>query len=201
MLPHVLPSVHGCPDALAIDHLVKAARVFCARTLVWNYSCRPILSAQDVADYTLQIADDEEVVRVLLCTVDGREYAIPTGVRGRQDSRLGNMAINGEQCVLRGTQDFTLIPTPTTDDLPIVLDVAVKPKLTSTRWPEDMDDHVSDIVHGALWTLCSLPNATWANQPYATAQREQFERRVAVVAAKVQRGFGRSSQPSRVTFF
>ena len=28
MLSHILPSVVGCPDVLAIDHLRKAARVF-----------------------------------------------------------------------------------------------------------------------------------------------------------------------------
>lgn len=189
ILPHVLPSVKGCPDALAVDHIIKAARVFCARTLVWQYDTT-ILSAAGIARYTLQIEDEQELVRVLLVEVGEQPYSIPSGAEGRRLARRGE----GYFCTMVGSQDFVLSPPPGADDLPIVTDIAVKPSFDAVSWPDDFEEYVTDIVHGAVASLCAIPSQDWTDANTAAVQQGLFMGRINTVALKVERGLGRSHQ-------
>jgi len=195
-LPHVLPSVEGCPDEVARDHVVKAAREFCGRTLVWNYATTPIAAEAGKANYTLQLAADRELVRVLMVDVDGVEYVVPNAVTGRAAQRRAC----GRVCIVQGPQDFTLVPAPDIEGTPIVTEIAVKPKLTSNYWPDDLAEHVSDIAHGAIATLCMLPRKEWTETSIAAAEQTMFSARISTVGAKISRGRGASRMPSRAGF-
>ncbi len=193
-LSSVLPSARGCPDEVALDHIVKAARAFCAGTLVWNYSTAPIVAAATVGKYTLQIGDEEELVRLIRLTFGGSEYPVASGAYGRAAAREQW----GSSGVVTFGNDFTLTPIPSVDGTLIFTDVAVKPKLGAAYWPDDLGEFVPDIASGAISTLCALPRCEWTDQATAVAQGAAFRQRIAVVGIKVSKGFGASSRSARI---
>lgn len=198
MLPHVLTHAVGCPDALAIDHLIKAARSFCSKTLVWNYTSPPIAATAGLALYTLQIGQGEELVRLLACEVNEAPYEVPSGASGRRMQRRKS----GSTCVLVGNNDFTLEPAPYMDGHEIITDVAVKPAFENpAEWPDDLEEFIADIAAGAISTLCALPGVTWAAEKTAGEQAARFADRISTVAFKVSKGFGRSRHGAAITWY
>jgi hypothetical protein len=195
-LPRVLPFARGCPDDLALQHILDAARMFCARTLVWNYETRPIPAVAGIADYTLQIGDGQDLVRVLFLEVAGTDYAVRSGTRSTQaEESESNVAM------MRGAHDFTLRPAPSLDGQLIITGLAVKPSAVDTEWPDDLSDHVTDIAHGAVATLCEMPNVDWKDAATADRQQIRFNARIAAVASKVSKGMGRSRRHAAIGWF
>jgi hypothetical protein len=192
ILPRVMPSVKGCMEALALDHIVMAARTFCSRTMLWQYDST-ILSASGVGRYTLQIEDEQELVRLLLAEVNGVPYSIPTGAQGRRLARQGA----GNYCTLVGTQDFVLSPAPDFDGTKIVTDIAVKPSLKATQWPDDFEEYVADLARGAVGSLTGMPKKDWTDQGVSQAAMADFNSRINTVALQVSRGFGTSHRTVR----
>lgn len=197
-LTRIIPSAHGCPDPLAIDHVIDAARTFANRTLVWQFEATPIPTVADVADYTLQLNSDQELVRILLCEVDGRNYKIPGRVAGGQMQRRGN---GGSVCTPTGPQDFRLSPAPNQSGLSIITELAVRPTLSSLGWPQDLNEHQSDIIAGALSTLLAMPRVEWRDPAEAMVQAAKFNDRIAVIAMKVSKNYGHSRQGARINWF
>jgi hypothetical protein len=198
-LPLVKPYVRGCPDGLALQHLLDAAREYCERTLVWNFSCLPIKSEAGVARYTLQIAEQQEVSRILALEVNGSDYRVDDGVNGRaavRRSRSSDAAVFD-----LGTLDFTLAPAPTLDDMDIVVDVAVMPAQGATEWPDDLRSHVRNITRGAIASLCALPRVDWRDMDTVQMEGARFEDAVATTASRVAKGFGRSRRHSNLVFY
>ncbi|HWH83244.1 MAG TPA: hypothetical protein VNU71_13520 [Burkholderiaceae bacterium] len=196
-LPSVLPSVPGCPDLLAIDYVRRAAREFAGGTLCWNYTLPVIPAEAGAADYTLQLPDGQELVRVLLVEVDGEPYEVPYGPIARQRLRRGV----GGQCVMQGAQDFSLSPAPSIDGTEILTDVAVRPTLASNYWPDDLSEYQNDIAAGAIGMLAMLPKQPWTDDKTAAAQGALFADRKSIVALKIQRAFSNSAQRKRVVWF
>lgn len=196
-LSHVLPYVDGCPDVTAVDFVRKAAREFCSRTLVWNYEATPIVAQIGIQNYTLQLAPDRELVRLLRLDVDRTQYTVPNATDGRAAQRRGwsNVA------VMQGPQDFTITPAPSVEGQQIYTDLAVRPKLDSNYWPDDLGEHVTDIAHGAIAMLCLVPRKEWTDSGTAATQGAQFEDRMNVVGLKVSRARGASRPRSNVGWF
>ncbi len=186
-LPHVLPSVPGCPELLALDHVIKAARKFCASTLIWNLTLPPIVAQKGETEYTLQLAPGQELVRLMYVEVDGQEYDVPSGPQGRRYARRSN----GQVVTMVGSQDFTLTPAPGATGAVILTDAAIKPTLDATTFPDDFAEYLSDIAAGAISTLCLLPDNAWTNEKLAGIEDGIFRQRINVVSIKITQGFGR----------
>lgn len=197
ILTSVLPWVEGCPDTVALDHIKKAARGFCARTLVWNYSCRPISATSALATYTVLIGEHEEMVRMLRCEVNGTAYQVPNPTLGRSLVR----SLSGHICAVGGNNDFTLSPAPWQDGVQIITDVAVKPTMTATIWPDDLSEHVEAIAAGAVATLCAIPKKEWSDSDAAARKLGEFNDRVGTIAIKTSKGLGRERAGSAVTWY
>lgn len=197
LLPFVFTHAHGVPDPMAVDHIIRAARDLCSRSLVWQYSALTIPSEAGKARYTLQLDDGRDLVRVLLVDVDGAIYHVPEGATGRFLARRGT----GNLCTLIGTQDFSLSPAPAQDDLPIVTDIAVKPSLASTGWPDDMSEYAETVTAGAIASLCAMPDEQWSSPATSDIQGRKFSSRIATLSIKMSKGLGRSRQGSRVRMF
>ena len=192
-----MPSVIGCPEALALTHSVRAAREFCAHTLVWNYETSPIPSAAGVSRYTLQIDTGAELVRLFGVRVGDDDYDVPNGFTGRRLMREGM----GSIAVMVGNQDFNLSPAPTLDGLDIVTDLSVKPTLDAVTWPDDLSAYVTDIAYGAIASLCVLPKQDWTDTATAAINAGLFKDRIGTVGFQVSKGMGRSKQRPYVEFF
>lgn len=198
MLQYVLPSAAGCPDSLAVQHLVRAARRFCSETLAWNYQTEPISSTAGLAKYTLQIGRGQELVRLIACEVNGANYLVPSGAWGRSLQRRGA----GNTCVVDVNQDINLTPSPYVDGMQIVTDIAVRPAIVDPAdWPDDLSEHVNDIADGALATLLILPKTTWFESGAAGEKEQRFKSRISTVGMKVSKGSGRSRIGAAVRWF
>lgn len=196
-LTHVLPYVQGCPDSVAVDHIRKAARIFCAKTLVWNYETDPVETDVGASDYVLQLGAGQDLVRLLAVSVDGREYTVPKAATGRRMRRQGDPS---NIAFIRGPNEVVLNPAPWASGLKLLADVAVKPSLDAAEWPDDLAEHVTDIAHGAIATLCLLPRQDWTDANTAVTQQGLFNGRISTVAFKVMKGFGTGHQRARVEF-
>jgi hypothetical protein len=198
-LPEVLPYVEGCPDAVAVNHIIKAARTFCARTLVWNYDTEePTLTVIGQTVYPIDLDSDQERVKILSAWLDDAEIEVLDQSSGRRSQRRGACSsfIYAPNAI-----DLVLQPAPTADDQRIDLQLAVKPSLTATEWPDDLAEHVTDIAHGAISSLCMLPRVSWTNLVLAATERAMFKDRIGTVGFNVSRGFSLYKPRARVTFF
>lgn len=185
--PNILPAVPGCPDFLAIDHSIKAAREFCSRTLCWAYDAKPIPTKAGIDLYTLQIEPHQDLVRVLGMKVGDADYEM-----GGEGSRTASMV---------GNQDFVLDPVPTEDAQLIAMRLAVKPALDAPEWPDDLADYMPDVIQGAIATLCVLPGKDWTDAQTASVARSFFADRINTVGIKVSRGWGRARKTTRGFWF
>lgn len=197
-LAYVLPSVVGCPQSLAVAHVVRAARRFCEKTHVWNFQAAPFDSASGVATYTLPLDAGMELVRLYGVTVDDREYRVASPIAGRRAARED---CGGDLVTLTGNQDFVLTPAPWADSLPIVVDLAVMPTLDASTWPDDFAAYVEDVAHGAIWSLCSIPKQDWTDADTAGRSLALFHDRIATVGYVVSKGRGRDRENGRIEFF
>jgi hypothetical protein len=68
LLPKVLPSVPGCPQPLAIQHIRDAAIRVCERTLAWRYTQPKFNLLPGVHEYVYDKPNDSEV-HVLFGTI------------------------------------------------------------------------------------------------------------------------------------
>lgn len=198
ILPSVLPSVRGCPDSLAIDHIKKAARDFCERTLAWHLTAAPIAASAGLAKYTLQLPEQTELVKLIACEVDGCPRLVPNWLRG---SSLQRHHI-GPYAVVSGYNDITLSPAPR-EGAQIITDVAVKPSMDAYGWDDDLYGFADDVAQGAIATLLEMPAgaATWADANAAALARARFNDRCEDLKMRVAAGLGGSHHRRTVEWF
>lgn len=78
LLPKVLPSVPGCPQPLAVQHIRDAAIRACERTLAWRYVQPKFQLLPGVFDYEYQKPADTEVHAVFRVLVNGSPLDVLT---------------------------------------------------------------------------------------------------------------------------
>lgn len=179
-LPLVVPYVPGCPPQTILVHLLQACKVFCRRTLAWNYEHTAIPTVAAQAGYTLTLLADTELVKVLGCEIDdGATYTVQNGALGRKFVRE---AAGRNVCVLAPPNAITLYPAPPVSGLDLIIDVAIMPSNTAAVWPATLAEHIEYIAAGAVGTLCAMPKSVgWRDIDTAADQRDRFERRINAV--------------------
>lgn len=78
LLPKVLPSVPGCPQPLAVQHIRDAAIRVCERTLAWRYAQPKFQLLPGVFDYEYQKPVDTEVHAVFRVLVNDSPLEVLT---------------------------------------------------------------------------------------------------------------------------
>lgn len=179
-MPLVVPYVPGCPPQTILVHLLQAAKVFCRRTLAWNYQHAAITTVAGQADYTLTPELDTEVVRLLGCEIeDGATYTVQNGAIGRKFVRE---AAGRNVCVLAPPDAITLYPAPPVAGRSLIVDLALMPSTSAVEWPDTLAEHAEYIAAGAVGSLCAMPKSTgWRDIDTAADQRDRFERRINAV--------------------
>jgi hypothetical protein len=190
-LTHVVPYVEGCPDLVALDHIEKAAREFCGRTLCWNPEPRWFAADATLDQYPLDLTDDIELVKVLGVSVDGTEIKVETTVRGRSRRRNGD---SGPFAYVEDRADIVLVPVPSGSTTEFIVDMAIKPALGTTEFPDELVEYVPDIAHGAIASLCRLPRKAWTDMALAGVEQGLFNNRILSVGLLVGNGSSNSSR-------
>lgn len=195
-LPHVLPSVVGCPESLAISHVINAARTFCEGT----HALQVELDLDTVAGqavYEIALPADQERSRILNVNVDGKDYAVANQTTGRRLARDSR----GRVATPLSATSMSLNPVPAFNDDPILVEIATKPKVSAEACPDALGEFMTDIAAGAIATLCALPKQDWTDLGTAALQQTVFTDRIAVVGLQVSKGRGRSRQTSSITMY
>ncbi len=196
----LFPQVLGyCPlaaDMVARRHLVQAAREFCNRTNAWNSTLDVIPTVAEEAEYSISLWPGEELVKILSCEVDGREYVLQDGPIGRARQRRGD-----GQTITPAGMNFILTPTPIISDLNIYVDVALRPSLDSTSIPTALEAYTDYIADGAIARLLSLPGMEWRDEVTAQRFAGKFEDRISTVASKIALAARRVTPGSGVQWF
>ena len=194
--PHVLPSVRGCPEELALDHIKKAARNWCTKTRCWTMETPPLHSQPDVDRYPLSLPTDVERVMLMAVWVGTEEYAVLAAPEGRRAARTYSQA----KAWLENATDLRLYPVPAQAGTEIATELSVKPALSAEECPDDLADWVPDIAHGAIATLCLLPRYEWTDSGTAQIEQGMFDGRASAVAIQTARGYTKARQRAKSFF-
>lgn len=188
---HVLPWVEGCPDMVALDHIKKAAREFCARTNCWNREPETLLTTANVDVYPLDLDEGSELVKLMGLVIDGSEYETPTQIKGRL---MRKRAQHGQFAYIEGKQDLVVYPAPNVDGLDIFMQMSIKPSLTAEEFDDELIEYVPDIAHGAIASLCTLPRKAWTSLDQAELHTGKFNSRITSVALATSNGNNNQSR-------
>jgi hypothetical protein len=197
-MPHVLPFVPSCPEQLAIDHVIEAARTFCTRTKAWSVEPDVLLTTAGIDTYPLALEDETERVQLMGAWLDGHALGILSAQRGRA-LRATRYQGCSRTAQLDGTQDVRITPAPDRGDLELVLDIAVRPTINATEWPDDLAEHVKAIATGAIGTLAWIPKQPFSDRQVATDYTQMFAGRCQSVMLDVARNYSTRDGWSRRT--
>jgi hypothetical protein len=186
-LPHILPSVIGCPDFSVRSAIVEAAIKFCTESHAWTETLDTLYLNNGTHSYELDLPKDTRVVLVKNVWADQGELTdatmteissqIPNWQSARGTPRFYNQ-LNWEE--------LRIYPTPSAPaTTALTVRAALAPKRTATTFPDSFADrNFQAIVSGALWKLMLTPGQAWANPSLAAFHKGEFD--IAVGTAKAE---------------
>lgn len=170
MLEEVSPDeVPGCPKALALKHIRKAAIDFCRRSQWWMATLDPITAVAGITDYELDdVPDDVRAGSVVWIKLNGRELAAHE--YELMDDGRGIILTNAPGETVRGGLEVRAVLEPARD--------------FKTLESHLFNEWAPVIAAGALGALRRIPGRKWSSPPMAAFNAQEFEN--GIVRAKNQ---------------
>lgn len=189
-LPDVIPSLAGCPDAVAEREIETAACEFLRETGLWREEIGPIFGIPGMREYALPDVPGGRVHRVVGVRRGGEMLkAVPVA-----DAAAGVEGSPTSFSVL-ATQRLRLHPTPDrSEEGAYYVDAVLVP--SGRDLPEFLIDYREEVQAGALARLLAQMNTAWYSPDGAIAYRSAFDARIK--AARVEAIRGHSNAPLRV---
>lgn len=205
LLPDVLPSVAGCPSALALAALRKTADEFCTRTLSWRAELPAVDMLAEFPFYRLDVPAGGRLVMVLEAFVQGRRLA-PASEESLDDEHPGwAMLAPGTptRFVLPRPGELRLVPAPAFYVSKGLLVRAALAPAPGAAEAEDflLLDHGQAMIHGALSRLLAMNARPWSDQGLAAHHGRQFRAAMADARAGGLKGRTRLSLTVRPRAF
>ena len=201
-LPDLLPQVPGCPRAIAVHELLRAAQAFFAGSRAWQVDQSPVAVTAGQTSVTIPVADNTtELVRIEKAWLDGSRLDVKVA------PTLDNLYADDWEThtgtptdlvqVMPGTAIF--YPTPiATAVTGLKVRVSVRPSEISTGLPDDLTIKFRDSIHiGAKARLMLYPGKTWTNAELGAAYGQAFSTAVARANLAATMSFGRGRVGSR----
>jgi hypothetical protein len=198
-LPHVLPSVIGCPDFTARSAILEAAIKFCTDSHAWTETLDLLYLSNGTHSYELDLPKDTRAAMVKNVWAANGELTSKT--MDEIVARIPNWQ------TARGTplyfnqlnwEELRVYPIPNSpESTALTVRAALAPKRTATTFPDSFADrNFQAIVSGALGHLMMLPGQAWSNPALAAYHKGEFD--AAVGAAKVEMFHERVAGSTRV---
>jgi hypothetical protein len=173
LLPDVLPSVHGCSDAMAISALRSAAIDLCVKSEIYQQELDPVTTVAKIYEYDLEPPKGTVVEKILWAVYKGDKLEpISTALlEKRQPNWRDPSKFSTPEYFVQQTQGtFWLAPVPNTTVVEsVILRAVLKPTVSSTTLSDEiLNDNKDAIVNGALFRLLRTPSKDWTD--YAAAQ-------------------------------
>lgn len=201
-LKHVLPYTPGAPQSIVVDHLRKAARIFAAKSGVWTRESAVMRTVANRRTYPLDISKpDEELVRIKDVSIGTEPFDVLDDISGRAGVRRESS--KRFLYVPVGREDVIVNPAPNVPNEAINITLVLKPGVDAPSVPAELEDFMEDISHGAIASLCSLPEKTapWADDKQVTLHATIFAKRISSAMMQASAGYGGRKRRTRALYF
>lgn len=196
--PDVLVWARTAPDPLVNQALVRSAREFCRRTLVWRQWLACVKSVSPVYEYTPTLPSGSEALQLEQVTLDGRTIEIATMWQPELDFE-GDADDLEQLSVTRTLVTFTLTGAEQTGTVKAFL--ALQPTRASTTLPDLLASrYLEAICDGAISYLLRLPKTTFENQAQANEARVRFMTAVGEAGHDTFKGLTAARPRSRINW-
>lgn len=181
-----LYDVQGATYFAAANELRRAAQEFCDRAKVWRTDLDPVLTTAGNVLYDFDISGDQEVVKLLAATLDGRDIPVLRAA----DRLPGFAAVKA-----LNAREFILSIQPVNDQK-IVTTVILKPSHAAAG----IDDHLyaqyaEQISWGARSRLYMAPDKPYTNPDLALMFEKRFRDAIADANWRAEQAY--SAEPVR----
>lgn len=201
----VLPSVPGCPQALALQAIRHAAIEFCERTGVWHIDHPAINVVADQSPYPFAPGVTGAVVHKVLRAWHGTTEIFPATLDELNELFPGNWRTKTgtpERFTQYGPRALMLVPKPAAalaGGLTAI--VSLKPSATSI----DIDDAVYEEYHraiasGAKAILMQSPKKPYTDLEQAAVEMGAFEKAIGEAHQRVSKQFSRTRRRTKSYF-
>lgn len=199
-----LPWLPGCPQAMALDAIRKAAIEFCERSWAWIYNPAAQNVVADQISYPFVPPSNAVVAKVLYVWYDGDPIC------PRSPDQLDDLYQNWR--TFKGTPQYhtqedernlLLVPVPSASLTGgLEMRVCLKPKFDAADIESRMYEEYRDaIASGALYRLMLSPKKPYSDAAMAAVHKDMFDDKIASVRHKVQKGYARAPLRNVAHFF
>lgn len=190
--PLVMTSVPGISPDFASIHIRQAAADFFERSKSYIVELTPQTTTAGVSDYTYQLPENTDMVKVLEAWINGQEAGTELQYRNRE-ARTGIYGLSP----LR----YRAYPTPSGTGT-IAITAAVKPGALSTGIPDEyFSQHYEAISWGAIARLLAVPKKPWTDIATASVYANQFTNASAETQSKTLKSYGRARMRTKADYF
>lgn len=181
-LPHLLPELPGCPDALVKQQLLFGIIEFCTETHAWNEIQDPITILDRQNEIDVETPRDARIVAVKDVWASNRKLRPVT--MDQLFERIPNWqtAESTEPVYYNASVDYRTIrifPSPigqAGQRNTLTMRVAYAPTMSATTFPDELGIKYWDHLQaGAKSRLMMVPGKSWTNLQMAAVYKQQFE--------------------------
>lgn len=179
--PDVMVHVSGCPNPVAQQALLRAARDFCTQTRAWVETLDQILIVQGTAEYDLPLDSGAELVRL-------EDWADVSGTRVKLTSQ--NRALfHCESAVYTVTGRSVVVSPEPQGAGTLTLRAALMPSNSAAGVPDDIfGQYVELIALGAVSRLQKQPGKPYTDPGAAMSNQDEYQRQVESLKIRLWRG-------------
>lgn len=179
-LPGVSVDVMGCPRAVMLDYIRRAAIEFCRETRILRKTLDPITIVAGTREYAIATPTGTVMVTVIQDSgrIDGNYIAGPVDINTLTDTATGPI----DRWALTNDNRLVVWPTPT-DAGTFLLDATLKPSRAADTCDDILLEDWSEGIEAlAKYRLLRMPNKSWSEPNaaqgfYATYRRERSKAR------------------------
>lgn len=178
-LPHLLPDLPGCPDAIVKQQLLFAVIEFCQETHAWNEIQDPIRVRERQNEIDVDTPVGARIVAVKDVWASNRKLRPVTMPQLFELIPNWQTAEGSEPTYYNASTDYRsmrIFPIPIdVNNQTITLRVAYAPKMDATSIPDELAIKYWDaLIGGAKARLMVIPGKAWTNAQLSAYNRGVF---------------------------
>lgn len=182
--PYILPEVMGAPIPAVNLAIIRAAREFCEKSLVWEVDIPSIAISNGVSEYDLSLPDESDLIHLTSVKLEGVTVCPGESQDGALRYRQPDL------------EHIELVPVPELGSGFKLLELraALKPARNANKISHFLyNEWAEAIAFGALSILKRQQRQAWSDQQGALSDRQEFERKMSEAKNRALHGHAKGS--------